>query len=329
MRALCLGTALLAIAGCDDHPLAAARADLAPAALAVEAPAAAPEAPAAAPAARADDQLDRGGDSPISGHVLFLPPAFASADGAFDLVFFFHGHRPIVRESFELAHLNAAVVSVNLGEGAALYEQAFVTPGGLGRLLERAPEILEKRGLRGARVRRVALASWSAGYGAILRVLAQPDHAARVDAVMLLDGLHARRLPVTGAIDEQDLAPFAAFAERAARGDALMIVTHNHIVPEREDLASVTASADVILARVGAERAPDVGPIEVPSLAAIDGVYSKKKRFDLASESVAQKGGFLVRGFAGRTPEDHIAQLLALTPLALAPLRERWHPPEG
>jgi hypothetical protein len=332
MRVLLLVALLLALAGCDGSPLEsslAARADLAPAAFAIETPVArAPAEPREAPK-RADASLDRSGESPIKSHVLFLPPSFSSADGAFDVVIFFHGHRPIVRESFERANLDAAVISVNLGEGARLYEQAFVAPGGLAGLLARAPQILEKRGLRDARVRRIALASWSAGYGAILRILAQPEHAQRVDAVMLLDGLHARRLPDSGAIDAQDLAPFAVFAERAARGEALMIVTHNDIVPERADLASVTASVELLLDRLDLERTPDARPVLPPSLTAIEGVYSSRKRFELSSASVARRKGFVVRGFAGRTPEDHIAQLLALGPLALEPLGERWHAPEG
>lgn len=313
---------LLALVACDAAPVFEAHADLAPAALTVEVPKE-EEAPPAPPP-RADEALDRSGKSHIAEHVLFLPPAFASADGAFDLVIFFHGHRPIVRESFEQANLNAAVVSVNLGEGAGLYERAFVTPGALQKLLDRAPKILAQRGLRDPSIRRVALASWSAGYGAILRILAQPQHARRVDAVLLLDGLHARRLPGTGAIDPQDLAPFAAFAERAARGEALMVVTHNHIVPERDDLASVTASVDLLLDGLDLARQPDARPVDMPALAAIEGVYSRKKHFGLASESMARKNGFIVRGFAGRTPEDHIAQLLGLAPLALAPLRHHW-----
>jgi hypothetical protein len=256
--------------------------------------------------------------------VLFLPPAFQSADGSFDLVLFFHGHRPIVRESAELSALNAAVVSVNLGEGAGLYERAFVTPTALDDVLRRVPKILAKRGLERPRVRRIALASWSAGYGAILRILAQPEHAARIDAVLLLDGLHARRMPLTDSIDAQDLAPFAAFAERAARGEAFMLVTHNHIVPERDSLASVTESADLLLERIDLERKPDRGSVRVPRLRAVEGAYSASRRFDLDGESVARRQGLVVRGFRGRSPEAHIAQLLALAPLAFEPLRERW-----
>src|SRR4051812_29454183 len=95
----------------------------------------------------------------------------------------------LVEDSFGVAGVNAAVVIVNLGIGSGVYEDRFSSPDELHELLARAQRTLERRGLAHAHLRRLGLSSWSAGYGAVLRIIENPALAEQVDSIVLLDGM--------------------------------------------------------------------------------------------------------------------------------------------
>ena len=322
---LCLAL-LLALAGCRadegrEHGLSrAAFGGLAALAALVEAPK--PAGP------RADAALDRTGlskvRSTVKGHYILVPSTFSSSDGAFDLLLVFHAHRPVVLESVEQAKLNAIVVSTNWGEGAGSYERVFASPATLNALLKNIPPALASRGLEHPHIRRVAILSWSAGYGAVRGILSHPDNAARIDAALILDGMHAHLFPGSDEIDESEVDAYEAFARRAAAGDALFVATHNHIVPEGGKLASVTRTSQLVLDRLGIPRVPRTGTLVAPHLTANEGVYSDRQSFDLQLESVAQRGDFVIKAFSGREPDDHVSHLMCVGPLTLEPLVARW-----
>ena len=186
--------------------------------------------PAPREAERADAALVRERRSPFYGGIFTLPPAFRSQDGAYDLVIHFHGNTELVEESFALSGLNAAVVILNFGNGSGAYEDRFANPITLPDVLARAQATMEKRGLAHAHLRRLALTAWSAGYGAVLKVLDQPALAEKVDAVLLLDGIHVGYGPGGEPLLDR-LAPFTRFAREAVKGDKLFSITHSDIVP--------------------------------------------------------------------------------------------------
>jgi hypothetical protein len=284
--------------------------------------------PSGPPAAPADAALDRSGvsriKSTVKGHMLFLPSRLSAPDGEVDLLIAFHAHQPLVQESAELAGLNAAVVVVNMGEGAGLYERVFSDPAAFATLLENVPAVLAARGLANPRLGRIAVVSWSAGYGAVQRILSQPENAARVDSALVLDGLHAHVFPDSDTIDPQEIDGYERFARRAIAGGAFFLVTHNHIVPEGGKIASVSRTSQLVLDRVGVARKKTDGIVRAPTLVANEGVYSSRRSFDLHAETIAQSGGLVVRAFAGRDPADHVGHLMCLVPLALEPLVTRW-----
>ncbi|MEM9877216.1 MAG: hypothetical protein AAF928_20125, partial [Myxococcota bacterium] len=287
-----------------------------------------PPADVGPPALPADQHLTRATRSRfrsvVGGHILYVPEHLSAPDGAFDLLVAFHTHRPILFESVERAGLNAVVANVNLGEGAGRYERVFSHPTAFATLLANVLPELEARGLARPRVRRVGLLSWSAGFGAVRNILAQP-HADRVDFVAVLDGLHAHLIPeTTTRLFPADLDVYVEFAERAIGGEAAFIVTHNHIVPEAMPIASVTRTTDAVLRRLGLQRKPAHLVVTPPRLDANDGVYSDAHTFALELETEVRRGGLTVLGFAGRDEEAHICHLMAMVPLALEPLRGRW-----
>jgi hypothetical protein len=106
----------------------------------------------------------------------------------------------------------------------------------------------------------VTLVGFSAGHGAIRAILLEPRHAASVDAILLLDGMHTSYVPegtvlaAGGGLDSTNLMAFVAFARAAMRGVTRFVVTHSGIFPGT--LASTTETADWLLRSLGLKRTP-------------------------------------------------------------------------
>ncbi|WP_233562054.1 hypothetical protein [Sorangium cellulosum] len=270
---------------------------------------------------RADATLDRSAVIPIPDGIITLPASFSSADGAYDLVVHFHGINDVVQAGFERAGLNAVVMIINMGISSAAYETRFSIRSYLPVLLARTQAALEARGLRDARLRRVALSAFSAGYGAVRGLLNQPGFADKVDAVLLLDGIHTGYMPLDHSLDMERLKPFGRFAEQAATGKKLMSITHSEITPVG-DYAGTHESTDALLKLAGAQRAPGAGA-DAQAVYELSGTASEAKpRFVPLSE--AHKGAFHVRGYAGTQKPDHVRHLTRMAETALPDLVRHW-----
>jgi hypothetical protein len=295
----------------------------APAAALVEAPVIAP-ARAAPP--RADDALARDRRSPVAGGLLTIPPAFRSPDGAYDLVIHLHGNTDLVEESYAISGLDAVVVILNLGNGSGVYEDRFANAFSLPEILDRTQTTLEKRGLAHARLRRLALTAWSAGYGGVLKVLEQPALAEKVDAVLLLDGIHVGYQPKSTELYVERLEPFIRFASRAVAGKALFSITHSNITPLGH-YAGTHETTDALLRAVSVSRGPAGEAPPMPALFSVEGVIAKKRLIWLQPESEVVQGGLHVRGYGGDQPEHHIAHLVQMSATAVPDLVAWWKRP--
>ncbi|WP_437291360.1 hypothetical protein [Sorangium sp. So ce406] len=278
-------------------------------------------APAVAVEDRADAALDRSTVIPIPDGIITIPASFSSADGAYDLVVHFHGVNDVVQAGFERAGLNAVVMIINMGISSAAYETRFSIRSYLPALLAKTQAALEARGLRDARLRRVALSAFSAGYGAVRGLLNQPGFDDKVDAVLLLDGIHTGYMPLDHSLDMERLKPFGRFAELAATGKKLMSITHSEITPVG-DYAGTHESTDALLKLAGAQRAPGAGA-DAQAVYELSGTASEAKpRFVPLSE--AHKGAFHVRGYAGTQKPDHVRHLTRMAETALPDLVRHW-----
>jgi hypothetical protein len=271
----------------------------------------------------ADAALAREHRSPVAGGLLTLPPAFQSDDGAYDLVIHFHGNTDLVEESFALSGLNAVVVIMNLGNGSGVYEDRFGNPISLPEVLDRTQTTMEKRGLAHPTLRRLALSAWSAGYGAVLKILEQPSLASRVDAVLLMDGIHVGYQPGGHDLLLDRLAPFERFARAAVDGRRLFSITHTRITP-LGNYAGTRETTDALLRIVGVERSPGGEAPALPPLRSIEGVIPKKKMVPLEPETVARSGGLVIRGYAGDQPENHMSHLIYMAATVLPDLVTWW-----
>jgi hypothetical protein len=274
-------------------------------------------------ASRADQALARDHRSPISGGLLIVPPAFRSPDGVYDLVIHFHGNTELVEESYLQSGLGAVVLTLNLGVGSGAYEERFANPLVLPEVLGRVQAAMEKRGLVAPHLGRLALSSWSAGYGAVLKILDQPALAARVDAVILLDGIHIGYQPGSTELALEKLAPFVRFAEQAVADRKLLSITHSNIRP-MTTYAGAGETTDALLRAVDVARELGGEAPLMPALSSIDGVIAKKKILSLVPETRASRGSLFVRGYGGELPEHHMAHLIQMSTTALPDLVRRW-----
>ncbi|HEX8430764.1 MAG TPA: hypothetical protein VF625_05730, partial [Longimicrobium sp.] len=222
----------------------------------------------------------------------------------------FHGAVWIAREAAaRLRDRRTVVAVVNLGAGSGAYGRPFADPAAFDSLLAGVAREVSAAAGRPARIRRVTLAGFSAGYGAVRAILREPRHFATVGTVLLLDGLHTSYVPegsglaAGGALDTTNLVAFADFARAAVRGEKRFVVTHSEIFPGA--YASTTESADWLLGSLGLRRAPVPrwGPRGMQQL------------------SEARAGGFEVLGFAGSSAPDHIDHLHAIPEFLARALR--------
>ncbi len=294
---------LLAIAAWAGPPLAASQAPAAPAASQNPSP--------MVEATRAHERLSprelqgatRSFPGPAGKLVDVFVPHEAGAQDAVDLVVHFHGAAWLPLRAIAGLGGRALAAVVNIGTGSGVYHRAFADPAEFDSLMasvgQAASDVIGKE----MRIRRVTLVGFSAGHGAIRAILREPRHFARVDAVLLLDGMHTSYVPegtvlaAGGALDTTNLVAFADFARAAMRGEKRFVVTHSEIFPGT--FASTTETADWMLRALGLRRTPILrwGPRGMQQL------------------SEVRAGRFELLGFAGNSAPDHVDHLHAMPEL--------------
>jgi hypothetical protein len=231
---------------------------------------------------------------PLALGRLYVPPTLVQepGDGATPLIIHFHG-APWLPECAAATLGEAGVVAVQLGSGSSAYAKPFAEQPQLFRqLLEETARVSERQWGP------VILSGWSAGYGAIREILRQTPDDNDIAAVVLLDGLHASYAtgkpgPLESDLETDSLAPFLAYARRAAEGQATMLIEHTEIFPGT--FASTTETADYLLRRLELPRRSTLawGPLGTQQL------------------SEARRGRLVVRGYAGNSAPDHVDLLHA------------------
>jgi hypothetical protein len=230
---------------------------------------------------------------------LWVPDRVRSRD-AFDVVIHFHGASWLPQQAVAALGSRTVAVVLNLGAGSGVYDRSFAEPVAFDTLLATVTREVSAVTGRASRTDRVTLVGFSAGHGAVRAILREPRHLARVDAVLLLDGMHTSYVPegqvlaVGGALDTMNLLSLTAFARAAARGEKRMLIAHSEIFPGT--YASTTETADWTIAALGLRRRPVLqwGPRGMQQLSEVHTRH------------------FRVLGFAGTTAPDHIDQFHAM-----------------
>ena len=238
-------------------------------------------------------------------------------DGGIDVVFHFHAGQMSDRDMRE-SGVRGVFVSCGYGVGTSGYSRAFQEPSRFGWMMKRLTRTIARKASRDdVHVRRLALASWSAGFAAVSRILSVPEYYDAVDTVVLLDSLHAQYTSGEGAkrgaelVDVKMLRHFVRFAKDAASGKKTMVITHSAIVPP--DYASTSESTAALLAEVGVTPIPASG----------------KTMRSMALALEADEGGLHVRGFRGMGPQDHFDHLHLIGDTLRSWLVPRWYTAGG
>jgi hypothetical protein len=229
--------------------------------------------------------------------VLVLPAGYRPLNDRADVILHLHGAASVVEKALADSGWQGPLLVFNRKGLSSVYAEPFRDRILFPRLLDKArAAIATAFHAADLRIGRVFVSSFSAGFGGVRELLAVPEHFARIDGLILADSLYAG---YTGdaaerRIDPAKMAGFRKFATEAAASRKTMIVTHSAQVPT--GYASTTETADDLIRHLGghAEAALDDWG---------DG-WRLKRRF--------AKGRFLVLGFAGDGPEDHMRHLRRL-----------------
>jgi hypothetical protein len=244
------------------------------------------------------------------GRLLVPQKGGHTADGGYDVLIHFHGHEAVRKTLVQVAR-GVAYVGIDRGLNSGPYEQAFASRETFETLLGSIEKGLKaETGNARAHVRHVGLSAWSAGYGAVNEILRR--HTDKVDAVVLLDGLHGRWDPVPHRGPDQPLkttaiAPTIEFARLARAGRKKFVFTHSYIDPMEYTSTSVTA--DLLLVELGLRREP-VEP----------GSYA------FGQDSRADTAGFHVWSYRGKNELAHCAHI-PLIAKALEVIEPAWRTP--
>jgi hypothetical protein len=243
--------------------------------------------------------------APAMGQMI-VPNSLTKSATTFDVVFHFHGHEA-ARKEWVRSVDGVVLVGIDLGNGSGAYQQGFASPLVFEALLKSVERgVQEHVGNPKLRAGRVGLTAWSAGYGAVVRILDSNFGKHRVDAVALFDGLHTSY--AYGALDTSRLEPVVSFAERAAQGEKVLYVSHSSIIPP--GYASTTETSNYLIWRLG-------GLPEVPNTS---------RPFPLGLELISSfsRGDFTVRGFSGAGKLDHCAHFGILGEVVRGRFLTRW-----
>jgi hypothetical protein len=223
--------------------------------------------------------------------------------GRFDLVIHLNGDGPVRRELIDSGQsLVLYTLTIDMNKS---YATLFSSPYLFDAIVAGIEKSLSERKGQAARVGRIAMSAWSAGFVGVGAALGQPKimDVRNIDAVILIDGLHAPRSDRSAF--KAQLQPFLDYATRAAAKERFMFVSHSSIDPP--GFASTSECAHYLISALGgkpeAVRRDDAMGLELIEL--------------------FSKGDFHVRGYAGNDKADHCAQL-ALLRDAFSALGRRW-----
>lgn len=237
---------------------------------------------------------------PLDKSVNVFVPAAVRASNAVHLVVHFHGAAFIPEVAVAQLEGDRVAAVVTLGAGSGIYDRTFSDPAAYDSLLAGIQRGASAALGKAVGFDRVTLSGFSAGHGAIRAILREPRHFDKVDAVLLLDGLHSGYVPERkvladgGKLDESVLDVFVRYGKAAMAGDKRLLITHSEIFPGT--FASTTETSDFMVQALGLRRTPvlEWGPRGMQQL------------------SEARAGGLLIMGFAGNSAPDHVDHFHAM-----------------
>lgn len=232
---------------------------------------------------------------------------------SFDLLLHFHGGSIPAKYTAEKSAGNLIASSLNLGAGSSVYYKAFNDSELFRTLLDTITQTTSRRLQHKIKLNKIYISGFSAGYGAVKRILSDESNYKLVDGVILLDGIHTSYIPERkvlaegGKIDSTQLEIFLKLALETSGKNSpgknspgknsgkKFLISHSEIFPGT--FASTTETTDYLIRKTGLKRKAVLrwGPLGMQQL------------------SEVKSNNFRILGFAGNTGPDHIDHFNALT----------------
>jgi hypothetical protein len=230
------------------------------------------------------------------------------------LLVHFHGHPATVEREILTAGIDAALVVVNFPGLSSAYRRPLSNEALFGAILANAEAELRTCGSLAAegKLDRVFVSSFSAGFGAVRKILTVPKYFDRIDGYLAADSIYAglaetkgqegirqrRELPTESAaprpVNSTNMCDFRRFARLAADRKKTFIVTHSQLFTPQ--YASTVDTAEDLLRHVGVARK------QSPENASGSG-----KPMQLVTR--AEMGRFVVLSYAGEDGDAHMQHL--------------------
>lgn len=128
------------------------------------------------------------------------------------------------------------------------------------------------------------VSAFSAGYGGVREFLKLEHIKKQIDAIILADGLHTDS---EIEIRNKQMEPFLNYAQDAAEGKKVFVISHSSIEPDGYE--STTETTDYLISELGLE------PVLLDETDPIGNVIR-----------VVERGGFVIRGYTGKDGEAHM-----------------------
>jgi hypothetical protein len=236
-----------------------------------------------------------------------------TADGGYDVVIHFHGHEPARKYLVQVAK-GVVYVGLDFGINSGPYSAAMSKKERFEELLSTIERGLKREsGLPNAHIRHLALSGWSAGYGAVNEVLRHFED--KIDAAILLDGLHVRwkygikYSTQTDSVSEDTMQPIFDFAKKAVDGKKIFVFSHTQVDPGK--YPSTGLSANLLLERFKLQREPRDPGVDP---------------FGFIGE--VHHNGFYLWSTAGKNEEAHCDHLKYIGKAVREVLEVAWDTPE-
>jgi hypothetical protein len=187
-----------------------------------------------------------------ANHKLFIPDTLDLTGDDVDVLVHFHGDPATVNNNAGYAGLNAVIVNVTYSGFSSAYSTPFSDPALFGNVMDGALTTLRAQPDVALTVNwdQLSISSFSAGYGAVRKILQQPTYFDQIDGLLMADSLYAS---FTSSSDHTPLASqmvdFKAYAQAAANGTKTMFVSHSQV--QTYTYANTAETADDLMQHVG------------------------------------------------------------------------------
>lgn len=207
----------------------------------------------------------------------------------------FHSADWYVVSEYQRAGIKHPVLVCNFGQGSTVYAKPFAQVGSFQPWLDKVAESMQ---IKPTSIAHLRFTSFSAGYGAVRNLVADPDVLKKLDMVILSDSLYASLDPAdppSRKVLKEHLDCWMPLVEKAKRKKASVVMTTSQIQPESYAGTFEVAQQLVELAG-GKMQSHFEGDI-----AALDPADQRILR-------TYSEGRWSVWSYAGKTPLAHMTQ---------------------